>query len=96
MKSYNKIYQVVQEIPKGRVASYSWIARKVGIRDVRLVGWALHRNPNPQTIPCHRVVKKDGSLASGYAFGGPEKQKILLLKEGVRFKNNRVKEEYFL
>ncbi len=96
MSVFKRIYQVVQQIPKGRVASYSWVARKARVKDVRLIGWALHQNPDPQTIPCHRVVKKDGSLASSYAFGGPEKQKTLLLKEGIKFKNNQVRKEYFL
>jgi len=57
----------------------------------RVVGFALHQNPDPKNIPCHRVVFKDGSLAPGYLFGGKEKQKQLLLSEGVKFQDDRVK-----
>ncbi len=96
MGTFEKIYQAVKQIPRGKVASYSWVARKVGLKDIRIVGWALHQNPSPQTIPCHRVVKKDGKLARGYAFGGPKKQKTLLYNEGVKFKNNRIPSDYFL
>ncbi|MEG2843565.1 MAG: MGMT family protein, partial [Ruthenibacterium sp.] len=51
----------------------------------RYVGFALHGNPEPGTTPCHRVVFKDGSICKGFAFGGPEVQKQLLLDEGVTF-----------
>lgn len=89
-KIFKKIYEEVKKIPKGKVATYGEIARKVGTTP-RVVGFALHRNPDPKNIPCHRVVFKDGSLAPGYLFGGKEKQKELLLSEGVRFQNDRVK-----
>ena len=49
----------------------------------RQVGWALHVNPEQGVIPCHRVVFKDGSLANGFAFGGREVQRDMLIKEGV-------------
>ena len=55
----------------------------------RLIGNYLHKNIDPKTIPCHRVVKSDGTLASGYAFGGPKKQKELLEKEGVKFNKGK-------
>lgn len=55
-----------------------------------MVGWALHQNPDPEDIPCHRVVRKDGSLASGYAFGGQEAQRKKLVAEGVEFSESRV------
>lgn len=50
-----------------------------------MVGYALHVNPEPGVVPCHRVVKKDGGVASGFAFGGPGKQAVLLKAEGVGF-----------
>jgi len=57
----------------------------------RVVGFALHANKDPKNIPCHRVIKSNGTLAKGYAFGGAEKQKELLKKEGIVFlKNNCV------
>ena len=81
-----RIYEVVKQIPKGRVASYGQVAQLAGNpRGARGVGFALHRNPQPGVIPCHRVVFKDGSTCTGYAFGGPEVQRRMLEDEGVRF-----------
>jgi methylated-DNA-protein-cysteine methyltransferase related protein len=82
---FEKVYKVVQTIPVGSVMTYGQIARALGIRDVRKVGWALHANPDGKVTPCHRVVKKDGGLAPGYAFGGPNEQRNKLLAEGVKF-----------
>lgn len=81
-----RIYEVVRQIPQGRVASYGQVAMLAGNpRGARGVGFALHRNPEPGVIPCHRVVFKDGSLCPGFAFGGPEIQRQLLSEEGVPF-----------
>lgn len=80
------VYEVVQQIPKGRVATYGQIARLIGKpRAARMVGYALHRNPKPGIIPCHRVVFKTGQLAQGFAFGGPDAQRELLAAEGIQF-----------
>lgn len=49
------------------------------------VGWALHQNPMPGVIPCHRVVNREGRMAPAFAFGGPEIQRGLLEEEGVPF-----------
>lgn len=81
---FTKIYEEVKKIPKGKVATYGEIGRKVGTTS-RVVGFALHQNPDPKNIPCHRVVFKDGSLSPGYVFGGVDKQKQLLRDEGVLF-----------
>ena len=79
-------YEVVRQIPAGRVASYGQVVRMVGRpRNARFVGYALHVNPEPGIIPCHRVVFKDGSLAPGFAFGGEDEQRRLLEAEGVAF-----------
>lgn len=81
-----RIYEVVKQIPKGRVASYGQIAMLAGNpRGARGVGFALHHNPEPGVIPCHRVVFKDGSVCTGFAFGGPEVQRAMLAAEGVPF-----------
>ncbi|MEG2435171.1 MAG: MGMT family protein [Ruthenibacterium sp.] len=81
-----KIYEVVRQIPRGCVASYGQIAMLAGNpRGARGVGFALHRNPEPGVIPCHRVVFKNGSVCTGFAFGGPDVQKQLLIDEGVTF-----------
>lgn len=84
------VYAAVRQVPRGMVASYGQIAAMVGRpRSARYVGFALHVNPHPgagpDAVPCHRVVYKDGSLCSGFAFGGVGEQLRLLLAEGVRF-----------
>lgn len=85
MNSFEKIYTVVASIPKGKVMTYKSVSLLANVANPRIVGYALHANTTPATIPCHRVIKSDGSVAKGYAFGGPEKQKALLENEGVRF-----------
>ena len=81
-----RIYEVVRQIPRGKVASYGQVAMLAGNpRGARGVGFALHRNPQPGVIPCHRVVFKDGSLCTGFAFGGEGEQRRLLEEEGVVF-----------
>ncbi len=85
-KLYDKIYEIVEQIPKGKVTNYGTIAMLCGNpKASRAVGFALHQNPKPGIIPCHRVVFKDGSLCTGFAFGGFDAQKKLLLDEGVHF-----------
>lgn len=81
---FERVYEVVKRIPVGNVMTYGQVAREVGTKDARRVGHALHANRNRQ-VPCHRVVNKDGRLAPGYAFGGPNEQRNKLLAEGVKF-----------
>ena len=85
MNFFEQVYEVVKTIPKGKVMTYGQIARAIGSKDARKVGWALHANPDGSQVPCYRVVNKDGRLAPGYAFGGPDEQKIRLIAEGVEF-----------
>ena len=81
---YNKVYETVKRIPKGRVATYGQIAALCGSpRAARIVGSALHHNPQPVVIPCHRVVNRFGGLAPDFAFGGKEVQRDWLAAEGV-------------
>lgn len=94
-----QVYEIVRGIPKGKVMSYGKIGRTVGVGP-RQVGRILHLNPFPafpfvrgrgkKGVPCHRVVRSDGLLADGYAFGGLDEQKRRLEKEGVKFRNGRV------
>lgn len=87
---HNRVYAVVRSIPSGTVATYGQVAALAGNpRNARFVGFALHTNPEPGIIPCHRVVFRDGSLAPGFAFGGPDKQRALLEREGVSFVESR-------
>lgn len=86
MTFYERIYEAVQQIPRGRVSTYGQIALLAGNpRAARAVGWALHRNPMPGVIPCHRVVNREGRLAPAFAFGGEGEQRRLLEAEGVEF-----------
>lgn len=86
---FEQVYQMVEQIPRGRVATYGQIARLVGSpRRARYVGFALHRNPRPGVVPCHRVVFADGSLARGFAFGGVGVQRAMLEQEGVAFRED--------
>lgn len=81
---FARVYALVQRIPRGRVATYGQIARSCGnARASRAVGYALHVNPLPGKIPCHRVVNREGRLAPGFAFGGEGAQRDLLTAEGV-------------
>lgn len=84
MNFYEKVYKAVSEIPRGKVATYGQIARMCASpRASRIVGGALHKNPLPGVIPCHRVVNRFGGLAPDFAFGGKDAQKTLLNAEGV-------------
>jgi len=86
-----RIYEAVARIPKGYVATYAQVAEVAGDRKMaRAVGNALHKNPNPFLIPCHRVVNAKGELAGEYAFGGAWKQAEKLMSEGVKVVDGRV------
>ncbi len=84
MNFNRRVYEIVKQIPQGKVTTYGAVAAAIGApRCSRQVGWALHTNPAFGEIPCHRVVFKDGSLTDGFAFGGREVQKQLLENDGV-------------
>lgn len=83
---FERIYAVVRQIPPGRVATYGQVAARAGNpRWARVVGYALHVNPEPGVIPCHRVVNRFGETSKVFAFGGEDVQRRLLEDEGVRF-----------
>lgn len=82
------IFELLKQIPRGKVTTYKAIALAAGI-NARQVGRLLHSNTNPEVYPCHRVIHSDGSMAGGYAFGGPDKQQGLLEEEGISFKGSR-------
>lgn len=83
---FDKVYEVTKQIPFGKVATYGQIARLAGNpRASRQVGWALHVNPEPIVIPCHRVVNRDGKMSGAFAFGGLGAQRYLLANENVEF-----------
>lgn len=85
------IYEAVKKIPYGHVATYSQIAELAGDKKMaRAVGNALHKNPDPDNIPCFRVVNSKGELAGAFAFGGDQVQAKLLLAEGIEVADGRV------
>lgn len=94
---FERIYTVVRQIPKGTVATYGQIAALAGNpRWARVVGYALHVNPDPEHIPCHRVVNREGRTAPAFAFGGADLQRAMLEAEGVLFTpDGRVPLEHF-
>ena len=86
-----RIYEAVKSIPCGKVATYSQVAALAGDRKMaRAVGNALHKNPDPDHIPCHRVVNAKGELAGGFAFGGADVQAKLLEEEGIETSDGKV------
>jgi O-6-methylguanine DNA methyltransferase len=89
-KTCERVYEVVSEIPVGKVATYGDIAKLAGVTNPRVVGNCLHRNPYPTSVPCHRVVNAAGRLAPAFAFGGAEKQRERLASEQVAFNKGRV------
>ncbi|MDF2591438.1 MAG: hypothetical protein K0S75_904 [Clostridia bacterium] len=87
--TFVKIYDIVSQIPVGKVATYGQIAALAGMpKGARVVGWAMRAVPENWVLPCHRVVNKAGNMAPEYAFGGQEVQRSLLIAEGVTFKIN--------
>ena len=97
MSFYDRVYESVKRIPRGKVATYGQIAALAGSpRASRIVGGALHRNPDPEHIPCHRVVNREGRLAAAYVFGGIGVQRAILESEGVEVADEYVDLDKFL
>lgn len=86
-----RIYEAVKKIPRGKVATYGQVAELAGDKKMaRAVGNALHRNPDPEHIPCYRVVNAKGELAGAFAFGGVNVQEQLLAADGILVVDGRV------
>lgn len=86
-----RIYEAVKKIPRGKVATYGQVAEMAGEKKMaRAVGNALHKNPEPDVIPCYRVVNAKGELSGEFAFGGAGRQAELLRKDGIVVENGRV------
>lgn len=86
-KNYEKVYELVRKVPKGKVTTYGAIGKQLSMSP-RVVGQALHNNPYEGDVACHRVVNKEGRIAPNFAFGGLDIQKKLLESEGVKFKDD--------
>lgn len=88
---FERIYEVVKRIPRGRVATYGQVAAMAGNpRWARVVGYALHANPDPEHIPCFRVVNRNGEVSKAFAFGGENMQIQLLQADGIDVKDGKV------
>lgn len=86
-----RIYEAVKRIPKGKVATYGQVAEMAGDKKMaRAVGNALHKNPDPEHIPCFRVVNAKGELAGAFAFGGEGAQAKRLEEDGVEVIDGKV------
>lgn len=86
-----RIYEAVKKIPKGCVATYGQVAEMAGNKKMsRAVGNALHRNPDPDNIPCYRVVNSKGELSGEFAFGGAGAQAKLLEADGIEVVSGKV------
>ncbi len=94
---FNKVFQIVEMIPCGKVTTYGLIAQKAGLKSsARMVGWALNSYAFSTRLPCHRVVNRNGELTGKKYFGTPTMMRELLESEGVEFVNDRVDLKKFL
>ena len=86
-----RIYEAVCKIPQGKVATYQTVARMAGdAKMARAVGNALHKNPDPDSTPCYRVVNSKGELSGEFAFGGAGVQAKLLIDDGIEVVSGKV------
>ena len=90
MSLQQRVYDIIQKVPKGKVTTYGDIGKKLDTKGYRAIGQVLHKNPTWPKVPCHRVVMADGSLASNYGMGGPSVHRKRLEAEGVTFIGSKV------
>ena len=84
MKYADEVYAILDKIPKGKVVTYKQIATMLGNKNLaRVVGNVLHKNPLPLIHPCYKVVNSKGELAKNFGYGGIEKQKEMLINDGI-------------
>lgn len=94
---FDRVYKVVEKIPKGKVTTYGAIAEACGVKSAaRTVGWALN-GAKESGLPCHRVVNRYGALTGKIHFGDTHLMHELLLSEGIEFddENNVIMKKYF-
>ena len=90
-----RVYKVTSQIPKGKVATYKVVAKKVGVNSCQAIGQALKRNPRAPIVPCHRVVASDGKIGGfdGHRTGKRIDDKVnLLASEGVIIQEGKVQD----
>ena len=88
---FDKVYNIVRQIPEGKVTSYGAIANYLGVKkSARLVGWAMNASHGDNSIPAHRVVNRVGLLTGKHHFGGTKIMQQLLENEGILIKENKI------
>ena len=92
----DKVLNATKQIPRGKVITYRALGKKLHTKAYRAIGQALKHNPDAPRIPCHRVIKSDGSLGGYCGKMNSSKKKQLLRKEGVEVKNNRIEKRFIV
>lgn len=88
---FERVYEIVRQIPEGKVTSYGAIAKALGAaRSARMVGWAMNASHNLEDVPAHRVVNRNGMLSGKHHFEGTNLMQQLLENEGIRVQNNQI------
>ena len=89
---FEKVYEVVRQVPYGRITTYGAIARYLGTaRAARMVGWAMNQcHTHPEYVPAHRVVNRQGVLTGKHFFGGTNVMEQLLESEGIEVQDDQV------
>ena len=89
MRIEERIYKKLLQVPYGKITTYGELSRSVGLKNgQRIVGQIMKKNPFPVIVPCHRVVKSDGTIG-GYAYG-TERKKHMLSNEGLKINNDKI------
>lgn len=88
---FERVYEIVRQIPEGKVTSYGAIAKALGAaRSARMVGWAMNASHNLEDVPAHRVVNRIGMLSGKHHFEGTNLMQQLLENEGVKVVDNQI------
>jgi len=91
MNYFEQVYNILKTVPNGKVTTYGDIARALGNpHKSQIVGYALHVNPDPEHIPCYKVLNRFGALSDSFAFGGKEVQKLMLNNDGIEVVDYKV------
>lgn len=90
---FERVYEIVRQIPEGKVTSYGAIAKVLGTaRSARMVGWAMNASHNRADVPAHRVVNRKGLLSGKIHFDGTNLMQQLLENEGIQILDNQIVE----
>ena len=88
---FERVYEIVRQIPEGKVTSYGAIAKALGAaRSARMVGWAMNASHNLDDVPAHRVVNRIGMLSGKHHFEGTNLMQQLLENEGIKVIDNQI------